>query len=721
MRYLLLLLIPCVLRAQTPDTVSRAGATVRPAGADTTRPAGPDTAARAGADTVRGVRLQDIRIAAPAIERHLDKTVVNLDQRLTTEGATVLEALQHLPGVHVAPDGTISMTGNRGATVFIDGKPTYLSATDLAALLGGMSASTVQRIEIMTNPPSKYDASGTGAIINIVRKKLHQQGFNGSVTGTVIAGHYAQYRGGVTANYRNGPFNFFLNNTYGYGKTLSAGHLTSDIEDTHGALLSEQVSDNNAINTTRTDRPAVGIDWYASTRTTLSLSATGAVGMGWNHANSALTSTDAHRVPNQYENFEADIRDHPYHYTTTLQWSQALDTNGQNLTVDADYARFVYRPLQWTRGLFYDTAGAYVGATDSLMPEHRQMHIYSAQADYTRPFKNGRWEAGIKSSVVTIGDSTPSYNEHNTERIEAAYVTMTRTYKEWETEVGLRAEEDALRDTVLRWQYTQLFPTLYLRYKKAFFLRLGRRTDRPDYHEMVPFRRALNATMFFQGTPNLKPDLTWHGEIGWSWRSMFTITFMMDRDHDFLRTIPFVDPGDSTITRRPTNVEGHSWNLDLSFTKAVTPWWTTDNTVSFFQNAFSGDPDSLWQADRGILAVYVSSNNTFRLSRRLSAEVDGEYDSEHRLISSWFGPYYIVDAALKWSWTKGSLSLNANDLFQSEGNRRSDHYLGLYQFGIPYNYTRWVSLTATYRFGSGKTSRASVRSSAEEEQRRAGG
>ncbi len=97
-----------------------------------------------------------------------------------------------------------------GVNVYMDGKPTYLSATDLATLLSGMPASSIQRIEIMTNPPAKYDASGTSGIINIVRKKNHKAGFNGSVNGSLGEGHYGKYNSGVTLSYKNDHYNLFL-------------------------------------------------------------------------------------------------------------------------------------------------------------------------------------------------------------------------------------------------------------------------------------------------------------------------------------------------------------------------------------------------------------------------------------------------------------------------------------------------------------------------------
>ncbi|HEY2583038.1 MAG TPA: TonB-dependent receptor, partial [Mucilaginibacter sp.] len=112
-----------------------------------------------------------VKVEAPFIERQIDKTVVNVENSITSTGLTVLEVMQKLPGVQVTPDGQISLNGKSGVNVYIDGKATYLSSDDLANLLSGMSSSSIQKIEIITNPSAKFDAAGTGGIINIVKKK----------------------------------------------------------------------------------------------------------------------------------------------------------------------------------------------------------------------------------------------------------------------------------------------------------------------------------------------------------------------------------------------------------------------------------------------------------------------------------------------------------------------------------------------------------------------
>src|SRR5215217_219674 len=126
--------------------------------------------------------LSGITVTAqkPFVETKLDKTIVNVDASPTSAGATALEILEKSPGVTVSNDGAISLRGKAGVIIMMDGKPTYLSSTDLANLLKNMPASALDQIEIMTNPSSKYDASGNSGIINLRTKKGLNNGFNGN-------------------------------------------------------------------------------------------------------------------------------------------------------------------------------------------------------------------------------------------------------------------------------------------------------------------------------------------------------------------------------------------------------------------------------------------------------------------------------------------------------------------------------------------------------------
>jgi TonB-dependent Receptor Plug Domain. len=140
--------------------------------------------------------LKSVTVSAtrPLIEQKIDRMVVNVDAFVSNAGANALEVLEKTPGVQVDKDGNISLKGKQGVVVMLDGRPAYLSGAELANLLKGMQASQLEQIEVMTNPPAKYDAAGNSGIINIKTKKNKLKGFNGSLTAGVGQGVYPKPR-----------------------------------------------------------------------------------------------------------------------------------------------------------------------------------------------------------------------------------------------------------------------------------------------------------------------------------------------------------------------------------------------------------------------------------------------------------------------------------------------------------------------------------------------
>jgi outer membrane receptor protein involved in Fe transport len=695
--------------------------------------------------------LQRVTIKAniPLVVHQLDKTVVNIGQNITTEGSTVWEALRKLPGVQVTPDGQITLNGKPGVNVLIDGKPTYLSAGDLQALLDGMQASGIQRIELMSNPSAKYDAAGTGGIINIIRKKNSKAGFNGSVSAGVTQGYYDSYNNGFTLNYKNDRFNLFFNNTYIYNKRFSAGHLNSAISGTDDQPLTDQVSDNKSNNSARSDRPMLDLDIYLSKRTTLTLSGTAGFGSTINGLASAMNILDSLGSRVNHLAYTSNLKDNPFNYTAGAQLVRQLDTAGRSITINADHSEYRNYPLQSTYSTLDDATGNFISETDNRLVQHRQLDIYAAKADYVQPANHkGSFEAGLKSSYVKADNDNTVYDQYgsvrvldpaqsdysvNTENINAAYVNLTQSWSRISAEAGLRAEQtitkgtDLLTGDAIDLNYLQLFPTLFLNDKiddrNILTLRLGRRTDRPDYHELVPFRRPQSATLFFQGNPNLKPQASWHGELGWNFLHAFTLTLNGDLYSDYIRTFPFLDSNKTTITRRPTNIrKARSWEIDLNYSKKLFSWWQTDNTAAIYRNAFSGQAAGYSLDNPGIVSLQFNTNNSFKIGPVLSAECDFEYDTKRQYVNSTFGAYSDLDLGLKYTTFggRGSFTLNGNNILQSEDRYAIDRNEGLYQVSNLHFHTRSVSLNFAYRFGSGSTAKAKIDSGSADEQKRAG-
>lgn len=357
-----------------------------------------------GAVTIKG----DVSL----VDRQTDRTVVNVARNITNDGSTVLEVMKKLPGVQITPDGQITMNGKPGVNVLLDGKPTYLSADDLSTLLNSMPASAIQKIELMSNPSSKYDAAGTGGIINIVKKKNQQEGLNGTISGSFVQGYYGRYNGSFSLSYKNNHYNLFMNNTYSYTHDFSGRSVTSNILDAGGNLLSEQVSGNNGISISKNYWPTFGMDIYLSKRTTLTLSGTLGAGAANNQLLSGMDVRDSTLNKTNHIGFTSWLKDNPFNYTAGIQLVHQLDTAGKSINIDADHSEYRNFPLQYNFNTLGDANNNFLSETDELLKQHRQLDIYGAKMDYTQPLKNkGSLDAGLKSSYVKADNDNTYYNQ----------------------------------------------------------------------------------------------------------------------------------------------------------------------------------------------------------------------------------------------------------------------------------------------------------------------
>ncbi len=160
------------------------------------------------------------------VEQRIDRTIVNVDASITNIGTSALEVLEKSPGVTVDTDGNISLKGKEGVLIMVDGRPTQLSGADLANLLRNMNSNQLDQIEIMTNPPARYDAAGNAGVINIKTKKIITSGTNGSASVTYTQGRYAKTAESFNFNYREGKVNVFTNLSHNYQKR----YVTLDID-----------------------------------------------------------------------------------------------------------------------------------------------------------------------------------------------------------------------------------------------------------------------------------------------------------------------------------------------------------------------------------------------------------------------------------------------------------------------------------------------------------
>ena len=181
----------------------------------------------------------------PFIQRLADRLVVNVENSIVSAGSTAMDVLERSPGVTVDQNDVIAMRGKQGVIIMIDGKPSPLNGADLANYLRGLPSNAIERIDLITNPSAKYDASGNSGIIDIRMKKDQRLGTNGTLTAGYGQGVYPKVNAGTTLNYRDKKMNLFGNYNYSYREGLNHLYLDRNFY-TNGTYSGGDLKDNYA-------------------------------------------------------------------------------------------------------------------------------------------------------------------------------------------------------------------------------------------------------------------------------------------------------------------------------------------------------------------------------------------------------------------------------------------------------------------------------------------
>jgi hypothetical protein len=697
--------------------------------------------------------LGDVTVSAkrPLIEQRIDRTILNVESSITNIGTSALEVLEKAPGVTVDRDGNISLKGKEGVLIMVDGRPTQLSGTDLTNLLRSMNSSQLDQIEIMTNPPARYDASGTSGIINIKTKKTITAGFNGSANLAYTQGRYPKTNEGFNFNYRNAKVNLFTNLSHNYQKRfgiLSIDRNILDADNTTVLKIFNQRTDR--INTGNNFNTKFGADYFIDKKTTLGAVVNFNTRQG-SSSNPSITdisnaSKELQTITKAIVNTEED----GINISANLNFRRILDKKGKEITSDIDYVRYSTDNGLFMENSYNDAAGNPFSKPDTLTGTLPQdIDVYSARVDYIHPLKkDAKFEAGLKSSVVRTdnnanydsiqyGQVRHDFNRSNhfiyEENINAAYLNLsTPLSKKISAQFGLRLEntnakgrQKSTNENFDR-HYTQLFPTAYFQYKananNNFGANFGRRVRRPSYQSLNPFIRFLDRYTYSQGNPNLKPSTSSVIELSHTWKNKITTTLNYTIVKDIIASV--IEQKGEEAYNIPENVASqHSVGLSVNANNSITKWWTSNISINVNRDSYKGVIDNA-PLDLTATGFTVQGSQQFKLSKKTTAEVNGGYRS------GWLEgvirgkPVGMVGAGISQQImkSKGTIRLTARDIFFTQIFRGTSRYgnvdLALRQRAE----SRVVTIGFTYNFSKGKKIAPVKRTggSANEEQNRIG-
>lgn len=687
----------------------------------------------------------------PLVEQRIDRTIVNVEASITNIGTTALEVLEKSPGVSVDRDGNISLKGKAGVLVMIDGRPTQLGGADLANLLRNMSSNQLDQIEIMINPPARYDAAGTSGIINIKTKKIIRAGINGSASLTYSQGRYPKTAESFNFNYRQRKINLFSSFSHSYQKRFTNIFLDRNIYDSVTNQLykifnqeSNQFSIGNAF------AGRMGLDFFASPKTTI-----GAV-VNLNHRELTSDNPNATNIFNAAKDFEGvtdALVNNDGNWTslsTNFNFRTVLDKKGRELTSDVDYINYRSDNSLFMVNSYFDAAGNPYSKADSItgsLPQ--EINVYSARIDYLHPIKkDARFEAGLKSSIVRTdnnavydsienGSIIHDLNRSNhfvyEENINAAYLNLNASLsKKMTAQLGLRLEntiatgKQKTTGEDFKRSYTQLFPTAYFQYKpndkNSLVLNFGRRVSRPSYQRLNPFIRFLDRYTFSQGNPDLKPSISNNVELSHSWKSLITTTINYSAVNNVIEEI--IQQKGEEAYEKPANVASlKQIGLSVSANTPVTKWWMSNININLYQDHYDGVVNNT-PIDLSGTTFLITGTEQFKINPTLTAEINGRFRAGGLEGAIRVRPVGMVGAGISQQVfkKKGVIRLTARDIFRTQILRGLTRYSNVDVNLRQESDTQVISIGFSYNFSKGKRLPPVKRTagSADEEQGRIG-
>ncbi len=663
----------------------------------------------------------------PPVERKKDRTIINVEASPANTGSTVLEVLERSPGVTVDRNGGISLNGKPGVLVMIDDKPTYLNGDDLNNLLSSMNAAQVAKIELISNPPARYDAAGNAGIINIKTKKADNAGFNGSATTSYAQGVYPKSNNSLVLNYKQGRINTFLNysfNDVDYLTNLYAYRKYYDQDNKVTAILQQPSYFTGTVvnNTAKT-----GLDYAPSANTTVGIELTGTAihrsGNSTGHANwldpagnidsSVLTKT----TPlNTFKNGSIN-----------LNARQTLTKNTE-LRMDLDYLHYHMLGKQDFDNQLLE-AGGYDSVFRSSIPT--TIDIYSGKLDAQTAIKEGltlltgvKFSSSHTDNAATyqdlenqqwVVDESRSNHFVYRENIQAAYASIEGKYQKISLQAGLRYEHTGYtanqfgnslqKDSTVSRNYGSFFPSGYLSYPidslQSLTLTVGRRLDRPAFQTLNPFLYIINKYTYQTGNPYLLPQYSWNFELTHQYGELLTTTLSYSRLTNYFSQI-FLSDSTGTILFYTQGNVGTVNNVGISESINVKParFWTLQLGAFFNHKQFRGFNGNSYTSQ--ISQLTVNGNNQFSFAKTYAAELSGFYttrarnDIQELLYPNGQVSMGVSKTVLK---KKGTVKLSFRDMFYTNAMEGFTSFPNATEYFKIKRDSRVVALSFTWRFG----------------------
>ena len=683
--------------------------------------------------------LNEVNVVAEqsTYEMTLDKRVFNVGKDVANTAGNAIEVLENIPAVSVDVEGNVSLRGDDGVRILIDGKESGLSGMSTQDALRTLQGDMIERIEVITNPSVRYDAEGSAGIINIILKKDKRQGFNGAVN--IRTGYPWMYGASLTANYRLKRWNLFA--SYGFNNRSNIGggvNLTKRYNDIiAGDTIFTQLTDQTTERRMRRlgHNVRVGADYYITDHDIVSAAFVYRYGRLETHP--VVKYFDEYPLlgTSSYDERAEDYAEYEPMYEVTLDYDKTFERKGRSLKANVRY----FTNAETSSSDITETLYPDKNMTETLWTLYQKtgndqsMRNLQASVDYVHPFlTKAQWEIGGKYtnrninslSEVTEQDSTGQYHPLSdycydyeySEQVAAFYTSLGNEWGRWSGQVGLRAEMTDIMTNLKGYAhdgndsinggkpYFDFFPSAHLNYSvnefNQFQVSYTRRIRRPGFWQMSPFRSYNDNRNIRMGNPSLTPTYMDSYELGYIhfWdKASFNFTTYYRHGTNMIRHYTYEDDG--VFYSMPINFgKADDFGVEMVAQGQMTKWWNLNGNVNFFHSHFDGTindkvyNDATWMLfGRAVSKFKVS--NWFDL--QLTAHIMGPHKEPlgmHK--GNWWMDLAVSKEILHGN---GTITFNVRDLFNSRSWGGESWGDGFWQYNTSTWNRRSFSLNFNYR------------------------
>ncbi|WP_298555647.1 outer membrane beta-barrel family protein [uncultured Algibacter sp.] len=680
--------------------------------------------------------LEGVTVIAkrPTVKRLVDRLVFNVENS-TLSNNNILDVLKHTPGVLVNNE---SITIKQSTpTIYINDRKVHLSSSEIQQLLEGTSASNIKSIEVITNPPAKYEAEG-GAVLNIITSKNIIAGYSGSVFGNYKQGsEFPKYAFGTSHFFKGKKLNTYLNYSISPRKDFRNNDEFVNFID-NNQVTSSWETDFKRTRETSNQNINANIDYELDKRNSLGFSTSMLI------APRANTQTNSNSITDVFSNskvldstFITDNRkvDETFNIAFTLDYMHKFKKEGEKLLISAHHTNYDFSSFQNvdTRYLFSDES--LIRNNQFQTFSSQEIKLYTGQLDYELPINDSSvFEAGAKISNINSKSILRQDNFENGEKEEdlqnsdtflydetnyAAYLSYSKDWDSWSLKLGLRTELTGIKGNSLsnnninNTKYSKFFPSLFVSHslneENEVYFNYSKRIYRPRYKQLNPFKYFLNDNTFITGDPNLLPRIDNQFILGYTFNKDYTFELYYRHEDNPALQYFYQDNDKNILVYQYTNLdESISYGLDFTTYVALNDFWNLYvlSSIFYYKNNFTPIGSSIvsFEGEQWSLYSEIINYFTFLKDKSLVADVSFNYLSPTNDGPSNTSFISSLDVSIrKTLWkNRASFNLGVLDVFNTQNFNTTTRYLNQDIFSKFQFENRMLVFGFNYKFGNFK-------------------